>query len=306
MERRLPEPWSVYVVYFHNVLPGPLDEFDQETPRETTAQFEQGLEWLRRRFEIIGFDECLELVRNGRADRDVVALSFDDGHLGIYRYAWPLLKAFDIRAGVFLLSESGMPAPHLPLLHFEALEIAFRLSKAVELARFGIAMPTSKDRAKVFQGARQRLKLFPDELRQERQSALLDDLGVSDNAIEARARDDERFWKLGPVEVAALKESGWVIGGHTRSHPVLARLDDAAIGAEVEVPASLRSDGDLTPFAYPYGGSEHCDERVATLVREAGYACAFTTDEGPVLEAEGLDRFLLPRVSLRQLQQRTS
>lgn len=304
MERRLPEYWAVYIVYFHNVLREPLDEFDQETPRQTVAQFEQELEWLRRRFKIIGFDECLELIRKGQSDGDLVALSFDDGHLGIYRHAMPLLTALDIRPGVFLLSDSGIPAPHFPLLHFEALEVAFRLSKAVELARFGIKMPTFEDRARVFQGARQRLKLFPGKVRQERQATLLEDLGVSENAIEARACDDERFWKLGPVEIAALEEAGWVMGGHTRSHPVLARLQDSDVRAEIELPASLRSTSGMTPFAYPYGGSEHCDSRVAKLVQQAGYGCAFTTHEAAVQETEGLGRFLLPRVSFRQLHQR--
>lgn len=304
MEGRLPKHWAMYVVYFHNVLSKALDEFDQETPRQTVAQFEQELEWLDRRFEIIGFDDCLELIRNGRIDKKLVALCFDDGHLGIYRYAAPLLKALKIRPGVFLLADSGIVAPHQPLLHFEALEIAFRLTDAEKLPRLGINMPTSAERAKVFQGARQRLKIFPQEIRTSRQASLLDDLGVSEAAIDAHARNDERFWKIGPVEVASLERDGWVMGGHTRSHPVLSRLEDGDIRAELQPPTRLQAAARFLPFAYPYGGADHCDERVANLVQQAGYGCAFTTNEGAVRTTEGLDRFLLPRVSVRQLQLR--
>ena len=94
------------------------------------------------------------------------------------------------------------------------------------------------------------------------------------------------------------------MGGHTRSHPVLSRLEDWDIRAELEPSTRFHAAPHFAPFAYPYGGPDHCDARVANLVRQSGYGCAFTTNEGAVRATEGLDRFLLPRVTFRQLQRR--
>lgn len=296
----------MYLVYFHNVLTGSFDAFDRATPRLTDSEFEQQLGWLKQRYRIIDFDECLERLEEGKVDEQVVALSFDDGHLGIFRYAYPILKSLGVTAGVFLLDASGTPAPEEPLLHFESLEIAFRLTKKCEIERYGVAMPTEQRRAIVFEGARQRLKALPDDLRQQRQARLIDDLEVDRTAITAYASTDERFAKLGPAEQQQLSAAGWVFGGHTRSHRVLSRLSDAEIDHEVAIPLNLAEQRHrFTPFAYPYGGADHCNERVAQHVREAGYDYAFTTIPEPILGVSLNSPYLLPRLSFGELKRIT-
>ena len=80
-------------------------------------------------------------------------------------------------------------------------------------------------------------------------------------------------------ELAGLAEAGWEVGSHTRSHPRLSGLDDAALRDEL---AGSRRDceerlgRECSSLAYPYG--DH-DDRVVRAVSDAGYRCAGTLPE---------------------------
>ncbi len=95
-------------------------------------------------------------------------------------------------------------------------------------------------------------------------------------------------------ELEALADDGWEIGSHTRTHPRLPRLDDAALREELE---GSRADCEqrlgirCRSIAYPYGD---CDPRVAAAARVAGYVagCAMSR------RVERHDPLLWPRVAM--------
>lgn len=94
----------------------------------------------------------------------------------------------------------------------------------------------------------------------------------------------------------ALQATGWEIGGHTRSHPHLNALDDAAALEEIrrgreETEAQMGLP--LQTFCYPFG---HYNDRTPSLVRQAGFTGACTTQSG--LARPGRDPFLIPRVKV--------
>lgn len=76
-------------------------------------------------------------------------------------------------------------------------------------------------------------------------------------------------------ELRGLRDAGWEIGSHTRSHPFLTRLSDGELAAELEASRAdcERELGECESLAYPYG--DH-DERVVAATRAAGYATACT------------------------------
>lgn len=87
--------------------------------------------------------------------------------------------------------------------------------------------------------------------------------------------------KLSDAQVRQLLDSGrWELGGHTRTHANLARLDEQErrreIAAARESLAALFSTP-LRSFAYPFG---IYTEQDVELVREAGFGTAVTTREG--------------------------
>jgi len=106
-------------------------------------------------------------------------------------------------------------------------------------------------------------------------------------------------------ECRDLRESGWEIGSHTLTHPLLPLLDDARCRDELEqsrreVAAHL---GSCETLAYPYG---QATAAVAAAARTAGYRAACTLrfarqGEGPFLRSRiGIVRSdTLRRVALK-------
>jgi peptidoglycan/xylan/chitin deacetylase (PgdA/CDA1 family) len=87
----------------------------------------------------------------------------------------------------------------------------------------------------------------------------------------AATPDASELESMSWTEIDALSDDGWEIGSHTRSHPFLTRLDDAALREELTL-----SREDVTrqvgrpcrSIAYPSGD---VDQRVADLAGDAGY-----------------------------------
>jgi peptidoglycan/xylan/chitin deacetylase (PgdA/CDA1 family) len=89
---------------------------------------------------------------------------------------------------------------------------------------------------------------------------------------------------------------GMEIGAHSRSHPRLTQCDDAQLHDEIHGSKATLEDRlgvSITQFCYPYGDA---DERVAGVVREAGFAAATTTRRGRAFA--GMDLWQLPRVQV--------
>jgi peptidoglycan/xylan/chitin deacetylase (PgdA/CDA1 family) len=85
---------------------------------------------------------------------------------------------------------------------------------------------------------------------------------------------EEELTGLSWLELAQLKDAGWEIGSHTRSHPHLPALADDVLGRELEASrADLeeRLGHRCRSIAYPYG---EVDRRIVAAVRRAGYMAA--------------------------------
>jgi peptidoglycan/xylan/chitin deacetylase (PgdA/CDA1 family) len=88
------------------------------------------------------------------------------------------------------------------------------------------------------------------------------------------------------------------IGAHTRTHPILSRLDpdrlqEEVLGGKVDIESRLGLP--VTEFAYPNGRRIDIDDRSIALVRNA-FRTAVTTVSG--LNPAGQDRFLLKRIGI--------
>lgn len=102
---------------------------------------------------------------------------------------------------------------------------------------------------------------------------------------------------LTSAQVAEIAAAGVDIGSHTVSHPRMTTQDDPALTEELA--ASRRAlealtGQDVTSFAYPEGD---LDARVEALVRQGGYALAFTTETGSTGTAANPTRLRRTEVS---------
>lgn len=79
-------------------------------------------------------------------------------------------------------------------------------------------------------------------------------------------------------ELRRLRDAGWEIGSHTRTHPDLSCLDDAAVAAELRgsrEECEREIERPCLALAYPFSSYE---PRVKEIARRAGYRAAVTLD----------------------------
>ena len=118
-----------------------------------------------------------------------------------------------------------------------------------------------------------------------------------DRLRELVQTDLSQHLMLTPDMLCELIARGVDIGGHTVSHPILARLDDDTAFREI---TDNKRDLEqiigrpITLFAYPNGkrGIDY-EARHTRMVREAGYSAAFTTAMGAAVRSN--DPFEFPR-----------
>ncbi|MDC3957715.1 polysaccharide deacetylase family protein [Polyangium jinanense] len=275
-------------VYYHNVVDEALDPFDRSLSRAHQNRFRREIEELRRQFEIVPLDEALRRLEAGERSDRTLTITFDDGYAGVYEHARPVLAELGLTAAVFVCTQDGALVPPDRLLHFERLEIAFRLSERAEidLSYLGLgrrALGALAARLPTLKQAKAILKTLPEDERHRHTQRLFAELGVDEAAIDEQGARSPKFRKLSLAQAQDLVRAGWALGGHGRTHRTMSRLPDDELRREIfdnaaELTASLGLEG--APFAYPYGGSEHVDERAARFAREAGFSCAFTTEPG--------------------------
>ena len=101
-------------------------------------------------------------------------------------------------------------------------------------------------------------------------------------------------------EVRSLARQGVGFGAHTKSHPILARISDAA-GQRLEIEHSKRRPEEelgaaAAHFCYPNGAPGDFDQTSLDCVADAGFRTAVTTSPG--LNRAGAEPFLLRRFGM--------
>jgi peptidoglycan/xylan/chitin deacetylase (PgdA/CDA1 family) len=231
--------------------------------------------------------EILEAVRaRRRGDRFPVAITFDDDlptHLSV---AIPIMQRIGVPA-TFFLNGASLESPFA--FWWERLDLALNrglLSKGEVCEWLGLPVPSGEP-VHIYELTAAVEALEPDE-RDRFAERLLERIGGDPEDSGMRA-----------AEVKAVAAAGFEIGFHTRRHPVLPGLDDAALDhALVEGRAELEelTGGGISSISYPAGKA---DGRVATAARAAGYRLGYTVEHVPVRPDS--DPLLIPRVySLHQ------
>ncbi len=106
--RREREP-GLFVLIYHRVGARMGEEMDLPE-----ARFTKQMRLLRERYTVVPLRAGLERVEASAVDRDLVAVTFDDGYQDVFARAWPVLSAFEIPATLFLATgflDGTTPAP---------------------------------------------------------------------------------------------------------------------------------------------------------------------------------------------------
>ena len=278
----------LHTLIFHRVLP----HRDLLFPGEVTAaDFEALCGWLKAWFNVLPLDSAVQQLRAGGLPSRALAISFDDGYAGNHDVALPILQRHGLTATFFVATGflnggrmwndtvieavRGCTLPQLDLTGTIAAELGVLPVVGIDDRRSAIGRII---------GATKYLPLA------ERMEWV--------QAVAARVTAPlPSNLMMTSAQVRALHRAGMGVGGHTVSHPILARLDTAGVQHEISEGRRQLQDILNAPvplFAYPNGrpGVDY-DERAVQVVRELGFSGAVATTWGTAHRQS--DPFQLPR-----------
>lgn len=251
--------------------------------------FARHLAFLTSAYRIVSLADAVRWLRGeGALPERALAITFDDGFHSFYSDVFPVLQRFQSPATVFLTT--GYLGSE-DILWFNWVDLALATG-----AHVGDALPP---RLRGLEGAQLRRQLMPylKAAPDAERLAIVEQLRRRTTASAARlARYRLMTWD----EARTVQASGLVaLGGHTRTHPILARASVEKAAAEIDGCAA-----DLTRelgaaercFAYPNGERADFSEEIARRVQQAGFAGAVSATRGVC--APGDDLYALRRVAV--------
>jgi len=266
LDRALPRRRGVLTILtYHRVdepsaRPDLMPSLISATPDGFAAQ----MAMVSREFDPVALPDVLDALDDPRRlPGRAVLVTFDDGYRSVLDHALPILERHGIPAAVFVTTQAVFESRHF---WFDVL--ARREGEA------------AVDRAKALP--------YPEW------QALRD-------PISTAAAPDETHRPMTRDELAELAASPLIeIGGHTERHPVLAMapLEEQRreiCGCRATLQQALAKS--IASFAYPFGQlADHYQPETTSIVREAGFDVAFTTQPSFVTAAGNfyeVPRFLM-------------
>ena len=233
---------------------------------------------------------------SGLPDNSVV-ITFDDGYASNYQLAYPILQEFGLHATIFVATGFLDGAE---IFWFQRADLALGRSQK-ELLDWKINGKKLRLFLGTYELRQQSLRQLLPELKELPDADLLSEVDRLEAALEVSPptfKDLPKAMRPMTWEMACeMSLSGHVdIGGHTHTHPILARCDVMAMRAEIatcrdRIHAEI---GELpATFAYPNGGSDDFTRETLRLVREAGFKAACTTISGRI--NNNVSMYQLPR-----------
>ncbi|HMI50444.1 MAG TPA: polysaccharide deacetylase family protein [Candidatus Saccharimonadales bacterium] len=256
------------------------------------AVFESQMVYLRKHYRIVSLAEMIaEMESPAKAD-PAVAITFDDGYADLYAQAFPILQKLTIPATVYLTAgaiETGEVA------WYDRVFVAFQVMPLEEFE-----LPSDSPRRVRLSTPSDRLKAAVEYI------TLMRGLPASEQRakiamLESSVRFPQKSMSnrmLSWTQIRRMIEGGVSFGAHTMTHPVVSRLTETELYAELADSKKLIEDRIQQPaldFAFPFGKLDECGHRAMTTLSQLGYRSAATTIEG--VNVPGSNPFFLKRVS---------
>ena len=100
--------------------------------------------------------------------------------------------------------------------------------------------------------------------------------------------------------VGKLVAGGHTVGGHSRSHFDLTKLDSETLREEISTDKAIfeeKTGRAIVDFAYPFGTRNHVNGESVVMVRDSGYTHAYTAMSAFVTK-ENIQQFRIPRMCI--------
>lgn len=273
------------ILIFHRVLDAPDPLFPDEVDRR---RFDEIAGWLARWFNVLPLGDAVQRLVAGTLPSRAAAITFDDGYADNWTNAVPILQRHGLSATFFIATgflNGGR------MWNDTIIESVRRTNATtLDLSQFGCgawSIEGAEAKRAAIGRLLTRVKHLPFSQRDEVVRFVPAVCGV-ELPTDLMMTDDQ---------VVQMVASGMEVGAHTRSHPILTRLDDDLAAEEILASRQYLStllSRDIDLFAYPNGRQgDDFDARHVRMVRELGFRAAVATNPGAATGEAHLYR--LPR-----------
>jgi peptidoglycan/xylan/chitin deacetylase (PgdA/CDA1 family) len=268
-------------------------------PADTTGLREQ-CDHIRTHYQPITLSSLAEsLIEKKSLLHNALTITVDDGYRDFFTNAFPVFHEYGIPATVFLVSDF---LDQNLWLWWNQIEYAFRQTSKntldLDLAEHGLhhfSFNTPEEKNRIWYEVAELLTTVDNSTREEALEQIFRSLSV-DIPSSPPAEWSALSWE----EVNQMARNGVEFGAHTRTHPILSRIDNQTIvRAEVEgskFRIEKRLGIPIKHFCYPNGGRADFTDETVDIVKKCGFQTAVTTERGMITNDS--DPFLLRRIGV--------
>ncbi len=249
----------------------------EDSGKVSAAVFEQQICELKKNFNVQPLSRISGLIRQNKSfSHNTIAITVDDGYDDFYRIAYPILKRHGLPATVYITTDfiDGKlwlwPDKITYILHnTSADKMTLTLTDGSDRV---LSLLTVADRSGAWSRLIDHCLILGEVERRSFIDALARDLEVAVN-VEPPAAYAPMSW----TAVQEISENGIEIGAHTRSHPVLSRLNGGWLWEEINGCKNQLEkivDKPVTAFCYPNGQPADYNDEVKRMVIDSGYSSA--------------------------------
>lgn len=288
--RGQPQAPQLWILTYHRILPRSDPRYALEEPGMVVEPktFAMHMDLIREHFTIVSLQEWLQRRDSGQAlPLKSCAITFDDGWLDNFEYAFPILKEQGIPATIFVVTHMIGSKDHFwPNRLGQVLASRPEALRSLPLAPHNVESISPRLRGDKLSRLVQQLKEYPDPVINQ----WLNDIDTAPSVERSLMNWDE---------LREMVASGLVdVGSHGCHHYRLDNLDAKTIAREI-VESKRRLEEELPRsvqvFCYPNGDSSPL---ARDLVAEH-YKAAVTTSRG-INSSRGLKPLELLRIAIHE------
>lgn len=286
------------IVYMlHHIAEKDIDRIPTNEDLKVSPSFLESIiiKYKKQGFSFVSLDQLSEIISNNQTpDHPFLAFTIDDGYLDNYINAFPIFVKHQVPFAIFISTDF---IDQKAILWWDAIEDLILQNKAIKIGNTSYPCNSFQEKWDTY-------RIFREQIMQLNQDSLKESLQQMfcyynidwQKPIKEKGMTWDQIKELSHHPLCT-------IGGHTVTHPVLNKLDEATFRWEIE--EGVRRIENITGtsvkhFAYPYGSSNEIGNREELLIRDFNFKTVFASSGGCITKDNQHRITLLPRVYLKQ------
>ncbi|MGV8162097.1 MAG: polysaccharide deacetylase family protein [Candidatus Nanoarchaeia archaeon] len=260
---------KVLILAYHRVLD--LNSsflFDSSLVSASRLNFESQMKFLSKNYNVISLEEFVKIHNLKKPfPKNTVVITFDDGYEDFYKFAYPVLKKYDLPATVYLTTGA---VDEGKVFWWDNVAYIINKTKINNVTLDGFGTFDFKNKTRAIKKINERLKNISDA----KKLRVIKELGLKLNVKPLR-KCKHLDWK----QIRIMQKNNISFGAHTVNHPILTNISLKDAEKEIILSKELIEKELKTKinfFAYPNGHKADFNENIIKILKRNGFVCATT------------------------------